>query len=88
MNQPGRHNHRSIITASEVGDFVFCAKAWQLKQEGVIADSPRLEPGRAFHARHGAQLALAGRLRQAGLAVALAAGLLLLVFLAWYFARA
>lgn len=88
MNRSTRYQQRPLITATEIGEFVYCAKAWQLKRDGVVADSPKLESGRAFHTRHGAQLALAGRLRQAGLAVALAGGLLLLVFLVWYFVRA
>lgn len=88
MNKSAHYNKRHIITATEVGEFVYCAKAWQLKREGFTADSPRLEPGRVFHASHGAHLAFAGRLRQAGLAFALVAGLLLIGLLAWYLARA
>lgn len=87
MTKSARHHQRQIITASEVGDFVYCSKAWQLKREGVTADSPRLEQGRTFHARHGVQLALAGRLEQAGLIFAMIAGLLLIALLVWSYAR-
>lgn len=82
-------NKRLTITASEVGEFVFCAKAWQLKRDGAVADDTHLNAGQVFHARHGARLALAVRLRQVGLVVAWMVCLLILVLLAvWYLARA
>lgn len=87
MAKLARNTQRSLITATEVGEFVYCAKAWQLKRDGISAHSPHLEPGRIYHAEHGEQLALAGRLRQAGLACAFVAAALLLGCLAWYFAR-
>lgn len=86
------HYHSSgkqpTITASEVGEFVFCAKAWQLKGDGAVADDSQLNAGQIFHARHGAHLALAGRLRQAGLVFAGIACLLLVLLAFWYAARA
>ena len=74
------------LTASEVAEFMFCAKAWQLQREGVEADSPHLEPGTAFHRQHGRQISFATRLRQVGwIGVVLA--LLLLIILLWKFAQ-
>lgn len=82
-------NKRQTITASEVGEFVFCAKAWQLNRDGAVPDNTHLKAGQVFHARHGAHLALAVRLRQAGLVVAWMVCLLILVLLTvWYLARA
>jgi hypothetical protein len=79
----------AVITASEVGEFVFCAKAWQLKRAGAVADDTHLNAGQIFHARHGAHLALSWRLRRAGLVLAGMACLLLLILLAlWSAARA
>lgn len=86
MNQKSRSAGRPIITASEVGEFVFCAKAWQLKRDGAVADSPHLASGVAFHTRHGARLKLDRRLQQLGVMLIGAACLLLVGLLAWYFA--
>ena len=47
-----QHNRQPVITASEIGEFVYCAKAWQLKRAGEEADSPALAQGTAFHAKH------------------------------------
>lgn len=58
------HNRRPVITASEIGEFVYCAKAWQLKRAGVEADSPALAEGTAFHTNHGAGVSQAARLQR------------------------
>ena len=76
-----RHN-QPTITASEVAEFMFCAKAWQLKREGVEPDSPHLAPGIAFHRQHGKQLTLAKKLQRVGWVLVVLA-LLLLGLLLW-----
>ena len=63
------------FTASEVGEFVFCAKAWKLKRAGVTPDSPRLEAGTEYHQAHQAGLYWARFLRRVGLF-----GILLVLF--------
>src|SRR5262245_1824889 len=68
-----------MITASEVAEFIFCAKAWQLKRIGEVAESVHLAPGKEFHERHNAWLSFASLLRRVGLAAALLACLLLIV---------
>jgi len=67
-----------LISASEVAEFVFCAKAWQLKRSGVSARGPRLEPGKQFHQRHSAQVSSAGGLQRVAVLCAVLALLLLL----------
>ena len=69
-----------IITASEVAEFMFCAKAWQLKREGAEAKSPQLAPGIAFHRQHGRQLTRARTLQRAA---GVCLGLALLALLLW-----
>ncbi len=72
-----------VITAAEIGEFVYCAKAWQLKRDGAEADSPALAEGIAFQTKHGAGVAQAARLQRAAsllFALAVLAGLLLLWF--------
>ncbi len=76
-----RHN-QPTLTATEVAEFMFCAKAWQLKREGHEPDSPQLEAGIAFHRQHGKQLTFASKLQRAGW-VLVGLALLLLVLLLW-----
>lgn len=80
-------DRRLIIDASEVGEFVYCAKAWYLKRCGEVPQNSRLEEGVAFHEKHGATVLRAARLRKAGERLSLI-GLFLLVVLALiWFAR-
>lgn len=81
MPKPRRHN-QTPITASEVAEFMFCAKAWQLKREGHAPESPHLEPGVAFHRQHGKQLTFARKLQRVGW-VLVGLALSLLVLLLW-----
>ncbi|MGH9767432.1 MAG: hypothetical protein ACREAB_08370 [Blastocatellia bacterium] len=74
-------NRRRAITASEVGEFAFCAKAWYLKRRGEAAQSPRLEEGAAFHEAHEAGVSQAMRLNRAGKRLG-AIALILLIALA------
>ena len=71
-----------MITASEVGEYVFCAKAWKLKRDGVRPVSPRLEAGTAYHKEHRSSVHRAGRLRGLGFALALIALAAALIWLA------
>lgn len=68
------------IRASEVGDYVYCARSWWLRR--VAGEEPtgqeRREAGTALHTRHGRAVALSGWAVWAGL-IALGAGLLLLL---------
>ena len=69
------------IRASEVGEFVYCERAWWLRR--VVGEEPdgqeRREAGEALHAAHGRVVALSGWAVWAG-AAALILGLLLLAF--------
>lgn len=79
-----QHNRRHVITASEIGEFVYCPKAWQLKREGAEADSPALAEGTAFHTQHGANVAQSARLqRTARMLLLLALALLVGMTLFW-----
>lgn len=78
-----KHNPRHIITASEIGEFVYCTKAWQLKRDGAEADSPALAEGTAFHTQHSAGIAQSTRWQRTAkrlllLALALLIGMVLL----------
>jgi CRISPR/Cas system-associated exonuclease Cas4 (RecB family) len=69
-----------IIRASEVGEYVFCARAWWLRRvQGLEpAGRERRELGTALHTRHGRAVALSRALLIAGLAL-LAVAVALLV---------
>jgi hypothetical protein len=83
-----QHNRRPVITASEIGEFVYCAKAWQLKRAGEEPDSPALAEGTAFHTKHGAGVAQAARLqRLARMILLLALAGLIVLMLFWLAAR-
>ena len=76
-----------LIRASEVGEYVYCARAWRLRREGFepTAGSERREAGVRWHTEHGAGVRRARRLRRVALAALLAAAALaaLAVFLWW-----
>lgn len=46
---------RSLINASEVGDYVFCALAWRLRSEGhqAVALEAARKAGSLWHHEHG-----------------------------------
>ena len=70
-----------IIRASEVGEYVYCARAWWLRRVAGLepAGHERRELGTALHRRHGRAVAGSQALVILGAALALAAALLILV---------
>ncbi|MFL6230948.1 MAG: hypothetical protein ACJ741_19405 [Pyrinomonadaceae bacterium] len=79
-----------LIRASEIGEYVYCARAWWLRVEGVEAGgwSEARERGTAWHREHGRGVASARRLRRLStLATALAALLALVIFALWWWRR-
>jgi hypothetical protein len=80
-------DRRLIIDASEVGEFVYCAKAWYLKRCGEVPQGSQLEEGVVFHKEHGATVSRAARLRKAGQWLAFIGFLLLVVMALIRFTR-
>jgi hypothetical protein len=80
-------DRRLIIDASEVGEFVYCAKSWYLKRSGEIPQGSQLDRGVVFHEKHGATVSQATRLRKAGQWLALLGFLLLVVMALIQFSR-
>jgi hypothetical protein len=64
-----------VIRASEIGEYVFCHRAWWLHQvQGeTSANTRELVEGTARHARHGRRVGLAGALRALAVLLLLAA---------------
>jgi hypothetical protein len=69
-----------VIRASEIGEYVYCHRAWWLHhvQGHASANVRELADGTALHARHGRRVGLAGALRTLAILLLLAA---LLVFI-------
>ena len=70
-----------IIRASEVGEYVYCARAWWLRRVAGLepAGRERRERGSALHRRHGRAVAGSRMLVLLGAALALAAVLLMML---------
>ena len=80
-------DRRLIIDASEVGEFVYCAKSWYLKRNGEIPGGLRLEEGIAFHEAHEATVSRASRLRKAGVWLSIIGFSMLVVSALIWFAK-
>jgi CRISPR/Cas system-associated exonuclease Cas4 (RecB family) len=64
-----------MIRASEVGEYVYCARAWWLRRAQGLepAGHERREHGSTLHRRHGQAVAASRALLWAGLVLALIA---------------
>jgi len=49
-------NTSDVLSASEIGQYVFCSNAWRLRRMGYEPESPFLEQGMKVHAALGDQL--------------------------------
>lgn len=76
------------IRASELGNFLFCRRAWWYQSNGVASQNQaELASGSAFHRSHGRGLILSGFLRTLGWLLLLAALALVAVELTIRFLR-
>ena len=85
MAQPRPTN--AAIRASEIGEYVFCHRAWWLRQvQGYAsANTRQLEAGTATHARHGRLVGLSRALTVLAGLLVLAAILAAAIALSAYF---
>jgi len=72
-----------VIRASEIGEYVFCHRAWWLRHVGGYesANVREMAEGTAAHARHGRMVSAAGVLRVVALLLVAAAVVWVLVAL-------
>ena len=78
---------QKLIKASEIGEYLFCARAWRLRLDGYAPTSgqQRREAGTAWHLKHGRTTRNARRLKRvAALAGLLAIVLAVLLLLLWW----
>ncbi len=69
------------IRASEIGSYLYCARAWWYQQKGVVSSNQaELTAGTAIHQRHGRQVMAAGLLRILAVILLLIALVLLVTF--------
>jgi hypothetical protein len=45
-----------VVSASEIGQYVYCSYAWQLRRMGYEPESPSLESGKQAHVALGEQI--------------------------------
>jgi hypothetical protein len=66
---PTQATHRNhIIRASDIGLYVFCARAWRLKADGYeSANHAEMAAGTEAHAAHGRQVAVSQYARRLSL---------------------
>jgi hypothetical protein len=59
-----RKRRGETLRASEIGEYVFCARAWRLRLDGYepTGEGGRLVAGQQFHERHGRAVRRARRL--------------------------
>ncbi|NUQ37960.1 MAG: hypothetical protein HUU23_09230 [Caldilineales bacterium] len=74
-----RDSEPPLLRAAEIGQWVFCRRAWHLARQGVEnRNTAALRGGAIAHETHARQVAAAQRTRGLGLALMALAALLLL----------
>lgn len=75
---------RRVVRASEIGQYVYCARAWWLGSvQGLSSSHGReMKAGEVAHRRHGRGVRAAGALRRLAYAVLLLAAIAAVVWLA------
>ena len=69
------------IRASEVGSYIYCARAWWYQRKGIeSANTAEMTAGTDLHRRHGRQVILSSVTRTLALILLLAALVLLVTF--------
>ncbi len=56
MGKRSSSNTSDMLSASEIGQYVFCSNAWRLHRMGYKPESPLLEQGTTTHITLGEQL--------------------------------
>jgi hypothetical protein len=56
MGKRPTSNNSDVLSASEIGQYVFCSNAWRLRRMGYEPESPFLGQGTKVHVALGDQL--------------------------------
>lgn len=83
----GRLSRKDYVRASALGEYVFCARAWWLRREGVqpTRGGEARAAGTRWHESHGRSVARAKRLRVvAAVCMCLSLALALFLLYRWW----
>jgi CRISPR/Cas system-associated exonuclease Cas4 (RecB family) len=70
------------LTASEIGSYLYCARAWWYRRNGVQSSNQAvMDAGSELHRQHGRQVAVSSLMKAAALISLLLALVLLVLFL-------
>ena len=73
-----------VIQASEIADYIYCRKSWQLNRAGLSPkDSNRFIAGRDYHQEHYRQVHRSKRINKVALLLLFAAIALTTFWLVW-----
>jgi hypothetical protein len=82
MSDRGRRLKEEVIRASDIGLYVFCARAWRLKFDGHESQNrAEMAAGTEAHHVHGAAVAASQRLQRLSLLLFALAVILLVLWL-------
>ena len=71
----------SVIRSSEIGNYLYCRRAWWYKKQGIEASNQtELAAGTQLHVRHGRQVLASGITRTIGLILLMIALVLLVAY--------
>jgi hypothetical protein len=74
------------IRASEVGSYLFCARAWWYQQQGVVStNQAEMTAGTELHRQHGRSVIASGLTRLLAVVLLLVALVLLVAFCTYKF---
>jgi hypothetical protein len=75
-----------VLSASEIGQYIYCSCAWWLQRYGYEPESPFLEPGKQAHVAMGNKIdGLEGKMRYSRLLALLGFAVLCVAFLLVFF---
>ena len=87
MRTKGGSQRPQFISASEIGEYVYCARVWRLRRDGYEPTSGReaLAAGTRWHTGHGLSVVRVQRLRMVStVSLLLASMLVLVIILRWW----
>jgi CRISPR/Cas system-associated exonuclease Cas4 (RecB family) len=56
MGKRSKSKVTDVLSASEIGQYLYCSRAWQLHRMGYEPESPSLAPGKQAHVALGDRL--------------------------------
>lgn len=74
----------NVVSASEIGQYVYCSYAWQLRRMGYEPESPYLEQGKQAHVALGEQINSLERTMQVSRWFAVVGVIVLGIALLWF----